>query len=70
MTLAALPLNNKKKVDLNHLYDMMQLLLLRSENRLFVTDDKFFYLYEADSTVQRVLPWSIFKKSTFPRIMW
>ena len=35
-------LNNKRKVDLNHLYDMMQLLLLRNENRLFVTNDTFF----------------------------
>jgi len=33
-------LNDKKKVDPNDLYDMMQLLLLRNENRLFVTDDK------------------------------
>jgi hypothetical protein len=56
-------LNGKKKVDPNDLYDMMQLLLLRDENRLFVTDDKSFYLYETDSTVQRVLPWSAFKQS-------
>ena len=52
-------LNDKKKLDLNDIYDMMQLLLLRNENRLFVTDDKLFYRYEADSTIQRVLPWSI-----------
>ena len=56
-------LNDKKKVDPNDLYDMMQLLLLRNENRLFVTDDKSFYHYETDATVQRVLPWSAFKKS-------
>jgi hypothetical protein len=56
-------LNNKKKVDPNDLYDMMQLLLLRNENRLFVTEEKSFYLYEADSTVQRVVPWSLFKQS-------
>jgi hypothetical protein len=56
-------LNAKKKVDTNDLYDMLQLLLLQNENRLFVTDDKSFYLYETDSIVQRVLPWSAFRKS-------
>jgi len=55
-------LNDKKKVDPNDLYDMMQLLLLRNKNRLFVTDDKSFYLYETDSTVQRIVPWSGFKQ--------
>jgi len=56
-------LNDKKKLDLNDLYDMMQLLLLRNENLLFVTDDKAFYHYQMDSTVQRVIQWSAFKKS-------
>ncbi len=49
-------INKGKKVYTNDLYDMMQLLLLHDENRLFVTDDKSFYQYEIDSEIQRVVP--------------
>ncbi len=56
-------INEKRRIEPNDLYDAMQLLLLRDENRVFVTDDKFFYYYEIDPEIQRVLPWSTFKKS-------
>ncbi|MCH8054865.1 MAG: hypothetical protein IH857_01765 [Deltaproteobacteria bacterium] len=56
-------INERRKIEPNDLYDAMQLLHLRDENRVFVTDDRFFYLYEIDSEIQRVLPWSAFRRS-------
>lgn len=56
-------INEGRKIDPNDLYDAMQLLLLRNENRLFVTNDRFFHLYELDPEIQRVLPWDSFRSS-------
>lgn len=56
-------INDGRKLDSNDLYDAMQLLLLRSENLLFVTNDRFFHFYEGDSEIQRVVPWVAFRKS-------
>ncbi len=56
-------INEGRKIDPNDLYDAMQLLLLRNENCLFVTNDRFFHLYELDPEIQRVLPWDAFRKS-------
>jgi hypothetical protein len=57
-------INERRKVEPNDLYDAMQLLCLREENRLFVTDDRFFYYYELDPEIQRVIPWTAFKSSS------
>lgn len=56
-------INERRRIEPNDLYDAMQLLHLRDENRVFVTDDKFFYLYETDPEIQRVIPWSVFRTS-------
>ena len=47
----------------NDFYDMLQLLLLSDENRLFVTSDKPFFEYYAGPTRHRVVPWEGFKAS-------
>jgi hypothetical protein len=54
-------INWQERVDPNDLYDAMQLLLL-TEGRLFITNDKNFLRHTKDSYVQRVLPWEAFKK--------
>jgi hypothetical protein len=56
-------INDRRNILPNDLYDAMQLLSLRDENRLFVTDDRFFYQYEIDPEIQRVIPWTAFKSS-------
>lgn len=56
-------INERRRIEPNDLYDAMQLLHLRDDNRVFVTDDRFFYLYEIDPEIQRVIPWSAFKRS-------
>jgi hypothetical protein len=56
-------INNRRNIAPNDLYDAMQLLSLRDDNRLFVTDDRFFYQYEVNPEIQRVIPWSQFKSS-------
>ncbi len=53
--------NWQERVDPNDLYDAMQLLLLTDE-RLFITNEKNFLRHTKDSYVQRVLPWEAFKK--------
>jgi len=62
-SIAKKTINEKRKANSNDLYDAMQLLHLNDENRLFVTEDRFFYYYEIDSHIQRVLPWTAFKTS-------
>jgi len=62
-SIAKKTINEKRKVNPNDLYDAMQLLHLNDENRLFVTDDRFFYYYEIDTEIQRVLPWTAFRAS-------
>lgn len=55
--------NDRKKIDPNDLYDMLQLILLRDENRLFVTNDESFFQYKTvDPTIQRVVYWEQFRK--------
>jgi len=56
-------INDGRNIEPNDLYDAMQLLSLRDENRLFVTDDRFFYQYEVSPEIQRVIPWSALKSS-------
>ena len=62
-SIAKKTINEKRKANPNDLYDAMQLLLLNDGNLLFVTDDRFFHYYEIDPHIQRVLPWSAFKRS-------
>ena len=57
-------INENRRIAPNDLYDAMQLLLLHNENRVFVTDDKFFYQYQIDPEIQRVIPWCAFKASS------
>jgi len=47
----------------NDLYDMLQLLLLRDPNLLFVTDDRPFFSYYMGSEHHRVVPWKGFQAS-------
>lgn len=48
-------------IDPNDLYDALQLLLLRDDNRLFVTNERsFFRYYQNAPAVQRVVPWEAF----------
>ena len=63
-TLVKRTINESKKVDPNDLYDMLQLVLLRDNNRLFVTSEKSFFQYQlTDPKIDRVLPWEKFRKS-------
>ena len=57
-------INSGKAIDPNDLYDMMQLLLLRNPNRIFVTEDNAFYDYQIEPGVQRVLNWTAFRSSS------
>jgi hypothetical protein len=53
-----------KKVDPNDLYDMLQLILLRDNNRFFVTAEKSFFLYKLnDPESQKVVSWEQFRNS-------
>lgn len=47
----------------NDFYDMLQLLLLRDPNRLFVTDDRPFFSYYMGAEYHRVVPWKGFQTS-------
>lgn len=47
----------------NDFYDMLQLLLLRLPNLLFVTDDRPFFSYYMGSDFHRVVPWKGFNAS-------
>ena len=51
------------KNDANDFYDMLQLLLLRDTNLLFVTDDRLFFQYYVSAEHHPVLPWKLFKNS-------
>jgi len=64
VTIAKKRINEKRRIDPNDLYDAMQLLYLQDENRIFVTADKFFHLYEIDPEIQRVIPWGAFRNSS------
>jgi len=57
-------LNEKKKVDPNDLYDMLEVILLQGNNRLFVTSEPPFFQYQLnDPKIERVLPWDGFRNS-------
>lgn len=61
MNLVKKTVNDGRKVDPNDLYDMLQLILLKDDNALFVTSDKTFFLYEIDhDQPKRVLNWTDF----------
>ena len=51
------------KDDANDFYDMLQLLLLRDINLLFVTDDRVYFQYYVNAEHHRVVPWKGFKNS-------
>jgi hypothetical protein len=51
------------KDDANDFYDMLQLLLLRDTNLLFVTDDRVYFQYYVSADHHRVAPWKGFKDS-------
>jgi hypothetical protein len=54
-------INDGAKEDPNDFYDMLQLILLRDPNLLFVTDDRPFFRYYVSPEDQRVVPWKGFK---------
>ncbi|MBX3305873.1 MAG: hypothetical protein KF751_07440 [Nitrospira sp.] len=56
-------IRDQRHEDSNDFYDMLQLLLLRDSNLLFVTDDRPFHQYYAGAEHHRVIPWKMFKKS-------
>ncbi|MGD9852205.1 MAG: hypothetical protein AB7T38_13150 [Nitrospirales bacterium] len=56
---------DQKKEDANDFYDMLQLLLLKDGNLLFVTDDRPFHQYYAGAQEHRVVSWKFFKASAF-----
>ena len=47
--------------DANDFYDMLQLLLLKDINLLFVTDDRAFFQYYAGAEHHRIVRWQKFK---------
>jgi hypothetical protein len=51
----------RAKDDTNDFYDMLQLLLLKDINLLFVTDDRAFFQYYAGAEHHRVVRWQKFK---------
>ncbi|MEK6589656.1 MAG: hypothetical protein AABZ11_03170 [Nitrospinota bacterium] len=55
-------LRKNSKIDPNDLYDMLQLILLWDENRIFITNENSFFYYVVD-TNQRVLSWEQFRES-------
>ena len=56
-------IKDQRHKDSNDFYDMLQLLLLRDSDLLFVTDDRPFHQYYAGAEHHRVIPWKMFKKS-------
>ncbi len=57
-------LNYQRGEDANDFYDMLQLLLLRDENLIFVTDENLFQDYDGGPQHHRVLPWKEFMQSS------
>jgi hypothetical protein len=52
-----------RRIDPNDLYDALQLLSLRETNRLFVTNERSFFRYREDPSLQRVVPWESFRRT-------
>ncbi|RJQ55481.1 MAG: hypothetical protein C4526_03530 [Nitrospiraceae bacterium] len=64
MTRIRLTIRDGKKVDPNDLYDMLQLILLRNRNRIFVTSDKSYFLYKInDPETHKVISWKQFRNA-------
>lgn len=64
MTRVKQTIRDGKNVDPNDLYDMLQLILLRDQNRFFVTAEKSFFFYKIDDPEsQKVVLWEQFRKS-------
>lgn len=64
MTRIKLTIRDGKNVDPNDLYDMLQLILLRDRNRIFVTFEKSFFHYNInDPESQKVISWEHFRTS-------
>lgn len=57
-------IRDKRHEDSNDFYDILQLLLLRDSNLLFMTDDRPFHQYYVGAEYHRVIPWRMFKKPT------
>ena len=55
--------NDKKNIDPNDLYDMLQLIMLGEENRLFITNEKAFFYKVDNRLIGRIIPWKLFRKS-------
>ena len=55
-------IRDQRHEDSNDFYDMLQLLLLRDSDLIFVTDDRPFHQYYAGAEHHRVIPWKMFKK--------
>ena len=51
----------RAKDDANDFYDMLQLLLLRDINLLFVSDDRAFFQYYVGAEHHRIVRWKRFK---------
>ncbi|MGR3318114.1 MAG: hypothetical protein ACUZ8O_06500 [Candidatus Anammoxibacter sp.] len=57
-------INDRKKIDPNDLYDMLQLILLKDKNLLFVTSENSFFRYLLnDHKNHRIIYWNQFRKS-------
>lgn len=64
MTRIKSTIRDGKNVDPNDLYDMLQLILLRDRNRIFVTLEKSFFRYNInDPESQKVISWEQFRTS-------
>ena len=54
-------LRDHRKEDANDFYDMLQLILLKDENLLFVSDDRPFHQYYGGPKQHRVVSWKMFQ---------
>ncbi|MEW6068766.1 MAG: hypothetical protein AB1610_10810 [Nitrospirota bacterium] len=63
MTRVRQTIRDGKNVDPHDLYDMLQLILLRDQNRFFVTAEKSFFFYKInDPESQKVVLWEEIRK--------
>jgi len=56
-------LKDRRSEDANDFYDMLQLILLKDDNLLFVTDDRVFHQYYEGPELHRIVSWKLFKES-------
>jgi hypothetical protein len=64
--IAVKTLNFGHRIDPNDLYDALQLLSLRDENRLFITNENGFFRYREADVIHRVVKWDGFRMSNDP----